>query len=119
MEERSVAVAMCEQHNGVLVHYNELPPIAIGRSGGHGNERTLSRGWRVAGAVASKAELRAKPGQKQGGIQKRFPKKSGRGTASGIHKKIASKIQLQQCRPRGSSRIKKDEKDSFSTAMEL
>jgi hypothetical protein len=38
---------------------------------------------RVAGAVA-KAGLRQKPGPKQGSIQKRFPKKSGRGKASWV-----------------------------------
>ena len=52
--------------------------VAIRRSGGH---VALNFEQRVADAVA-KAGLRTKPGPKQGGIQNRFPKKSGRGKAN-------------------------------------
>jgi hypothetical protein len=39
IEERSGVVAMCEQHNSVLMHYAlQQVAVAIGRSGGHGNE---------------------------------------------------------------------------------
>ena len=71
---------------------------------------------RVADEVA-KAGLRAKPGPKQGSIQKRFPKKSGRGKAN------HSEWNSQENRVENPTsampppwELKKDDKDNLSTA---
>jgi hypothetical protein len=59
MEEERVAMAMCEQRNSVLMHYNELQSRSA-----EVEAMAMNFEQRAAGAVA-KAGLRGKPGPKK------------------------------------------------------
>ena len=106
-----MTVAMCEQRNSVLMHYNELQSRSA-----EVEVMAMTFEQRVADAVA-KAGLRAKPGPKKKAMLKGT---IGRGKANGSEgiseKKSVANPTAEMATPRSR---KKDKEDNLSTPMEL
>jgi hypothetical protein len=109
--ERSAVLAICDQRNSVLMHYNELQSRSA-----EVEVMAMTFEQRVADAVA-KAGLRAKPGPKKKAMLKGT---IGRGKANGSEwiseKNSVANPTAEMATPRSR---KKDKEDNLSTPMEL
>jgi hypothetical protein len=110
-KERSGVLAISDQSNSALMHYNELQSRSA-----EVEAMAMNSEQRVAGAVA-KAGLRAKPGpKKEAGTKGTI----GRGKANDsewISGEFSVENPTSEMPPPRSR--KKDEEDNLSTAMEL
>jgi hypothetical protein len=103
-----------EQHEGVLMHYNELQ---LRSAEVEAMEMNFQK--RVADEVA-KAGFRQKPGPKKGSIKKHVPKISRRGKTNHSDwnaQEISVESPTSEMAP--PWKLKKDDKDNLSTAMQL
>ena len=102
------------QYQSALMHYNELQSRSAGVEAIH-----LKFEQEVADEVA-KAGFRQKPGPKKGSIRNRVPKITGRAKTKHSDWNAQENSAPKSLNPMAPPwKLKKDDKDNLSTAMEL